>query len=78
MAKKDEGPSFAWLYIGLGAAAAAGAAYLTWRYLLDESTKANIRAQTRNAISRGREFADEAVESGRLMSRDAITRVRNT
>jgi hypothetical protein len=77
MAKKNEGPSHAWLYLGLGVVAAAGAAYLTWRYLLDESTKESIRSTTRNAVQRGREFADEAVDSGMHLGRDAVTRVRS-
>lgn len=81
MAKKQE-TSFGWLYLGLGVAATVGAGYLAWRYLIDESTKANIRKTTVNLVRQGRDMADEAttlaVESGRNATRDAIARVRNS
>lgn len=79
---KNDGPSFAWLYVGLGVVAAVGAGYLAWRYLLDESTKSSIKSTTATALKRGRDMADEAatmaMETGRQATRDAITRVRNT
>ncbi|MFO1532495.1 MAG: hypothetical protein ABR562_02160 [Thermoplasmatota archaeon] len=78
---KNDGPSFGWLYVGLGVCAAVGAGYLAWRYLLDESTKENIRKSTNVALRRGKDMADDAatvaMESGRAATRDAVTRVRN-
>lgn len=78
MAKKDEGPSLGWLYIGLGVAAAVGAGYLAWRYLLDEGQKQNIRSTAKVVASRSREMADEAVNVGGVVARDAVARLRNT
>lgn len=81
MAKKEE-HSFGWLYLGLGVAAAVGAGYLAWRYLLDESAKQNIKNTTVSVLRRGKDMADEAtsmaLESGRNATREAITRVRNS
>lgn len=79
---KHEGPSFAWLYVGLGVAAAVGAGYLAWRYLLDESAKQTVRNTTTTVLRRGKDMADEAaqmaLETGRQASRDAVARVRNS
>ena len=76
---KNEG-SHAWLYVGLGVVAAAGAGYLAWRYLLDESTTETIRNTTKEAVTRGKAMADEAsqvaMETGRQASRDVVTRIR--
>lgn len=80
MAKKD-GPSFGWLYVGLGVVAAVGAGYIAWRYLLDESTKQGIRNTTTTVLKRSKDMADEAsgiaLETGRQATREAVTRVRN-
>jgi peptidoglycan/LPS O-acetylase OafA/YrhL len=78
MAKKDEGPSLAWLYVGLGVAAAVGAGYLAWRYLLDEGQKQSIRNTAKVVASRSKEMADEAVNVGGVVARDAVARLRNT
>lgn len=77
MAKKDEGPSLGWLYIGLGVAAAVGAGYLAWRYLLDEGQKQTIRSTAKVVASRSREMADEAVNVGGVVARDAVARLRS-
>jgi hypothetical protein len=68
------------LYIGIGALAAVGAGYLVWRYGLSEDQKQRARqamveaAQatkelTMTALQRGRNEAEEAVQSARSMVR---------
>jgi len=81
MAKKDEGMSLGWLYVTLGVGAAVGAAYLTWKYVLSDDTKDNLKRTARAVALQGRDMAatatQSAMETGRTVTQGAVSRMRN-
>ncbi|MHB8632974.1 MAG: hypothetical protein ACYDBQ_03265 [Thermoplasmatota archaeon] len=73
---RDDDDSHALLYIGLGALAAVGAGYLTWRYLLSDDTKRKAGKMAKRAIAKTNDAATDAMEMGRDLAKGVVTRIR--
>jgi hypothetical protein len=71
MAKRDEDHIMTGVYIGVGVLAAAGLAYVTWRYLLSEDAKIKVRRAAEDAARKAKRLAEDVAHKSADAARSA-------